>query len=244
MEGGLEPGSNHLLGMLAEPVRSALLPALRRVHLPRGTLLQEARVPVHQVHFPISCVVSLLRAMPEGVSVEAACVGPEGMVGAAALVPSGLGEARALVQVAGEAWAIEAAELQRLAQAHPSMGHLFQRFQSLLLLQVMQTLGCNQFHTAEQRMARWLLTMFDRAGADELALTHEFLADVLALRRPTVTSLARRFRSEGALEFSRGRMRLRDPAVLGAMACECHGRLEADIARFRADAPKAPAAPG
>jgi CRP-like cAMP-binding protein len=235
-DGILEPHKNRLLGLLTEADAAALAPLLRRVTLARGLLLHEARQPVATIHFPITCVVSLLQTMRDGVSVEGASVGSEGAVGLAALAPPGLAESRALVQVSGEAWAADLPDLQRLVREHPTLAETFCRFQALLLLQLMQTVGCNQVHSAEQRMARWLLTMFDRAGTRELAMTHEFLADVLAIRRPTVTALARGFRERGALAFGRGRVRLCDAPTLEAMSCECHARLRADAARIYAEA--------
>lgn len=210
--------------------------SLRRVHLAQGTVLQEARQPVSVVHFPITCVVSLIQAMRDGASIEGACVGAEGAVGLAALAPPGVAESRAMVQVPGEAWAIDLPELHRVMRERPALREVFCRFQALLLLQLMQMVGCNQVHSAEQRMARWLLTMFDRSGRTELAMTHEFLGDVLAIRRPTVTALARGFRERGALSFRRGLVRLCDAPRLEAMSCECHARLRADVARMYAEA--------
>jgi CRP-like cAMP-binding protein len=221
-----------LLALLDDLDWAALLPSLRRVHFARGTILQEARQPVMAVQFPITCVVSLLQTMRDGVSIEGACIGREGAVGLSGLAFPGEAEGRAQVQVGGEAWTIELAELRRLLRERPAMADVFCRFHALLLLQVMQTVGCNQVHSAEQRMARWLLTMFDRAGTEELAMTHEFLAEVLAIRRPTVTALARGFRERGALAFRRGRVRLCDAPLLEAMSCECHARLRADVARM------------
>jgi membrane protein implicated in regulation of membrane protease activity len=228
----LDLPKNRLLSLLAEPDWAVLLPALRRTRLAQGAVLQEARLPVTAIHFPISCVVSLMQSMRDGVSVEGACIGGEGAVGLSGMVPCGLAEGRGLVHVPGEAWVIEAPELQRVVRERPSIREILQRFQALLMLQLMQTVGCNQVHSAEQRMARWLLTMFERASTDELAVTHEFLGEVLAIRRPTVTSLANGFRQRGALTFARGRVRLCDAPLLETMSCECHARLRVDVARM------------
>lgn len=227
-----DPAQNRLLAFLPEDDWAWLLPALRRVSLAQVDVIQDARVPVQLVYFPISCVISLLTTMQDGVTVEAASIGPEGALGLASLGAPRLAIGRGVVQVAGEAWTIEGGELRRRMHQFPALDDALRRCQAVLFLQVMQTLGCNQIHSAQQRMARWLLSMFGRAGVTELALTHEILADALAIRRPTVTALARDFRQHGALDFGRGRIRLRDRTLLEAMSCGCHAQTDADIARM------------
>jgi len=217
----LDIAENHLLRRLAEEDRLALQPILRPVGLARGTVLQEAGHPVASLVFPTTCLVSLLHVLRNGAAVEAACVGPEGVSGLAGLTAPGTAESRALVQVQGQAWIAEVEEVRRLLPCHPALAALLQGFEAELLHQLVQRVGCNQFHSAGQRMARWLSTSFRRTGSDELSITHEALAELLAIRRPTVTALAGVFRARGALEFRRGRVRLCDAPLLEAMACEC-----------------------
>jgi CRP-like cAMP-binding protein len=186
----LRPSRNALLGQLGAEDPGIPSSMLRLVVLPRGHVLTDPAQPVEAAYFPLGCVISLLQVMQDGTTVEGATIGAEGAVGLEGLISGGASIGRGLVQVPGEAWRLEVSTMRRLAAQRPGIAALFQRYQWILMQQVLRSVGCGQLHSARQRIARWLLTMFDRAGTDELQLTHEFLSDTLAIRRPTVSGIA------------------------------------------------------
>jgi CRP-like cAMP-binding protein len=197
-------------------------PALRQVSLQRGRVLTDPEQPVEAAYFPTGGAISLLQVMQDGTMVEAATIGAEGAVGLEGLVDSGSSIGRSLVQVPGEAWRLDAQLLRRLAAERPGIAALFQRYQWVLMQQVLRSVGCSHLHSARQRIARWLLTMFDRAETNELQLTHEFLAEVLAIRRPTVSAIAGEMQQAGIVTYRRGRVLLRNRQRLARMSCECY----------------------
>jgi CRP-like cAMP-binding protein len=184
---------------------------------------------VEAAYFPTSGAISLLQVMQDGTMVEAATVGAEGAVGLEGIIDKGSAIGRGLVQVAGEAWCIEVQLLKRLAAERPDVAASFQRYQWSLLQQVLQSVGCGHLHSARQRIARWLLTMFDRAKTNELHLTHEFLAEVLAIRRPTVSAIAGEMQQAEIVSYRRGRVLLRSRQRLARMSCECYAQSRCDL---------------
>jgi CRP-like cAMP-binding protein len=95
----------------------------------------------------------------------------------------------------------------------------------LLLREASLTAACNRVHGAKSRLARWLLLIGDRISADEFPLTHESLAAMLGVRRESVTVAANELRSEGAIDYRRGRILITDRSGLRSQACSCYGTI-------------------
>ncbi len=214
--------SNRLLDSL--PVADAVLlkPQLKTISMVQGTLLQEQGDQVNHVYFPHSGMISLLAVMKQGQSVEIATVGREGAVGAMSGFGSRHAFTRAIVQVDGAASRISAAHFQEAMKKSASLRVTIVRYNEGLLAQVQQTAACNALHDLEQRLCRWLLQTQDRAGGDIITLTHEFLSQMLAVRRTTVTLVARGLQKAGAIEYRRGKIRIVDRRKLEKRACECY----------------------
>lgn len=214
--------SNRLLDSLPTAEAALLKPQLKTVKMVQGTLLQEPGDQINQIYFPQSGMISLLAVMKQGNCVEVATVGREGVVGAM----SGFGPrhafTRAIVQVEGVASRIAASNFQEAMKKSASLRETVVRYNEGLLAQVQQTAACNALHDLEQRLCRWLLQTNDRAGGDMIALTHEALSQMLAVRRTTVTLVARSLQEAGAIEYRRGKIRIVDRRKLEKRACECY----------------------
>ncbi|HRF09637.1 MAG TPA: Crp/Fnr family transcriptional regulator [Xanthobacteraceae bacterium] len=222
----LAEARNHLLASLPEPEFALLQPHLKDVPLKQGTVLCEQGELIDQVYFPDSGMVSIVVVLSDGEkSVETATVGREGAVGAVA----GLGErkstARAIVQVAGKGQRLPARHLQFAAKQSPVLRDFIVRYQEMLLHQAQQSTACNALHEARPRLCRWLLQTRDRLDSDMVALTQEFLAQMLGVRRTTVTELARGLQSKGLVRYKRGKIEILDRPGLEACACECYDAL-------------------
>jgi CRP-like cAMP-binding protein len=85
-----------------------------------------------------------------------------------------------------------------------------------------QIAACHRLHEAEERLARWLLTVQDRIGSDVLDLTQEFLAQMLGAQRTTVTMAAGALQRSGLIEYQRGRVKILNRENLEAAACDCY----------------------
>ena len=220
---------NRLLEALPPADLSLLMPYLKEVTLEQGEVLQEHGERVDQVYFPHDGIVSLLAVMRQGEAIETATVGREGAVGAL----SGLGPRRShtrdVVQVAGSASRISAARFRKAAEENRAIREIIVRYCEMLLIQVQQTAACNALHDVEARLSRWLLQARDRVDADTIRLTHEFLSQMLGVRRPTVTVVARMLQDAGLIRYHRGHIEVLDRRGLEARACECYAVIKRQI---------------
>ncbi len=179
--------------------------------------------PVAEVYFPGRSVCSITNVMEDGSVVEVATVGREGLVGIAAVFGALVASGEAFVQIAVEPAAVMSIdafrrEMDRRGAFYDRVTKYSQAFVNML----MQSVACNGLHSAEQRCCRWLLTTHDRIGQDEFPLTHEFLAVMLGVRRPTVTLVMAELARTGVVSHVRGHVRIVDRKGLEGAACECY----------------------
>jgi CRP-like cAMP-binding protein len=218
------PLDNKLLASLPRDHFERLLPQLTTVSLPQGDVLVEAGDEVDQIYFPHYGMLSLLAVLRDGKAIETATVGREGVVGAMA----GLGLYKSLVRVVVQmpvSCSKIAATHFRTAAASDPVRNLCIRYNEVLLSQARVTAACNALHSIEARFCRWLLQSADRAASDTVALTQEFLAEMLGVRRTSVTEVASKVQSAGAITYSRGVIKILDRRALKRMSCECYETL-------------------
>jgi CRP-like cAMP-binding protein len=220
---------NRLLAALPAADLALLLPHMKDMILEAGAVLQEQGERVEEVYFPHDGIVSLLAVMQQGDAIETATVGREGAVGTL----SGFGQRRShtrdVVQVAGSASRIPAARFRKAAEESQAVRDVIVRYGEMLLVQVQQTAACNALHDVEARLSRWLLQARDRVDGDTIKLTHEFLSQMLGVRRPTVTVIARSLQDAGLIRYHRGHIEILDRRGLEARACECYGVIRRQI---------------
>jgi CRP-like cAMP-binding protein len=215
-------GGNRLLAALKPADAERLRPHLEEVPLQRHQVLHEPHAEITRAYFPHDGIVSLVTVLANGPSVETAMIGRDGMVGLPLLAHHNASPSRAVVQVPGHASVIGGGRLQRILQDSNSLRELFGRYLHAFLAQVSQSVACNAVHAAERRLARWLLAASDRTGSKAIPLTHEFLADMLGVGRPTITLVARGLQAAGLIAYRRGSITVADRGGLEAVACECH----------------------
>ncbi len=214
---------NRILAALRPPEMMILQPHLKEVELEQGVLLQEQGELIERVYFPNSGMVSLLAVMQQGNSVETATVGREGAIGAMAGLGPRHAFTRALVQMPGTASQVATSKFQAVVAASPAIRDIIVRHNEVLLAQVQQSAACNALHEAESRFCRWLLQSRDRTDGDVVPITQEFLAQMLGVRRTTVTLVAQSLQDAGLLRYRRGRIEILDRDRLEERACECYG---------------------
>jgi CRP-like cAMP-binding protein len=188
-------------------------------------VLNETGNEVDQVYFPHSGMLSLLAVLRNGKAIETATVGREGVVGAMA----GLGLYKSLVRVVVQmpvaCSKIAATHFRTVAATSDVVRNLCIRYNEVLLSQARVTAACNALHSIEARFCRWLLQSADRADGDIVNLTQELLAEMLGVRRTSVTEVASKVQSTGAITYSRGVIRILDRDALLRMSCECYETL-------------------
>jgi CRP-like cAMP-binding protein len=217
------PGQNRLLAALPAGVREAVLGRGERVGMDFKQPLIEAGRPMAHVYFPLGGVFSVLTDAPGGGVVETATIGNEGMVGVPRVLGMVESNTTVICQVPGEALRLPERALAELMGAHDSLRGLLLRYAQSLFDFVAQTAACNRMHNIEERAARWLMMTRDRVGADEFPLTHEFLAQMLGVRRAGVTVAMGMLQKAGLVTYSRGVVRVTDLEGLRGASCDCYG---------------------
>lgn len=212
---------NLFLKVLPHRERALLEPSLQLVELPQGELLEEPGKRVSDVVFLDSGMVSLLSTMQDGTAIEIATLGRESILGALSALGSHRSNARAVVQIAGAGWKMRAVDFRTAVEKSKTLRHLVLLSSELTIAQMQQTAACNALHSAERRLCRWILQVRDRIDGDVIELTQDFLAQMLAVRRPTVTLIAQSLQSAGLIRYRRGRITIVDHAGLEKLACEC-----------------------
>jgi CRP-like cAMP-binding protein len=219
-----------LLASLLPGEYQHLLPDLEKVHLPAKRVLYAPGDRITDVYFPVDCVISLLIVLADGVAVETGLVGREGVTGLPLFLGETAGQQRAVCQIPGHAWRLPAARFLASAGGSGRMPPLLRRYTQALLLQTAQGMACSRRHSVEAQCARWLLMCRDRTGTDQLALSHAYLAQMLGVRRATVTVVLGGFQAAGLLTYHRGLIGILDGPALTAVACECYSVLAATFA--------------
>jgi CRP-like cAMP-binding protein len=226
------PGHNRLLSALSRDLQIRLLPRMEKISLPIRQVLYEADTPIAHVYFPVSGVMSLVISLKGGDSVEVATIGNEGMVGIAVFLGAERSPAKAFCQVAGQALKMRSDSFRRALEEHAELADVVRRYTQGMVNQISQTTACNHVHSVQARMCRWLLMTHDRVGADEFHLTQEFLAQMLGVRRPSVTVAAGLLQKAGLIRYQRGRIRIVDRASLENTACECYETVRQEFDRL------------
>lgn len=214
---------NHLLSSFPAPVQEAL--DAQPIALVRGATLIGIGARVERAYFPTSAVIAGVVVLADAGPRAAGVVGAEGVVGFDGLWHQPEIVAEWIVQVPGEAQVVELARLRAAVERWPATVPDMLAFCHAFLAQVVRSAACNGTHAAERRFARWLLLCHDRVPTDQLAVTHEFAAQMLGMARPRVTRLARAFQSAGLLRSSRGVIEIADRAALERASCECYASI-------------------
>jgi CRP-like cAMP-binding protein len=193
---------------------------MQHIQLPQGRVIAESRQRVQNVYFPHGGIISCVVELESGWSIETGMIGKDGVFGASSALHSNVSLHKAMVQVPGSATVVEAAHLKAVAHSSPAFLSLLMKYELFFLGQVQQTSACNALHNVEQRACKWLVRMHDLVG-DEMPLTQEFLAQMMGVRRTSVTHVAITLQQEGLISYSRGKIRILDIDLVQKRSCEC-----------------------
>jgi CRP-like cAMP-binding protein len=213
---------NRILDRLPGDESSRLLSTAQVVTLPHGQEVYRQDGPMPHVHFPTTGVAGVVIRMEEGKLVEGTTVGNEGMLGLPVFLGTDFHPFSVVSQVPGDAVQVPAAALLQALQPCGTLDRLLRRYTLYRLRCANQAVACNTLHGVEERLSRWLLMAHDRAGKDEFLLTHEFLAELLGVRRQTVSIIAGTLQRAGFITYRRGVLRVLDREGLEAASCECY----------------------
>lgn len=214
---------NQLLAALPRKTYQELRQQLEEVPLVLEEILYQPNVLISDVYFPNSGIVSLLAGANERSSLEVGLVGNEGMVGLSVFMGVNSSLNRAVVQGTGLAMKMKAMVFRKECNKGGALPRLLQRYSHSLMTQITQSAVCNQFHSINARLSRWLLMTHDRMGNDEFQLTQEFLSNMLGVRREGVSRAAGDLQKQGLIRYQRGRLQVLNRPGLEAASCPCYG---------------------
>ena len=213
---------NRLLAVLAPEERDRLLRGAKSEPVEAHQVLYTAGREISHVYFPVTGMISLVVKMTDADDVEAMTIGNEGVIGIAVILGVASSTMEALCQIPGRALKVPARAVVEEIRRTASVNRLLLRYAEAMMVQLAQHAACNRTHSIEQRCARWLLMTRDRVASDEFPLTQQFLAEMLGVRRATVTMIAGALHKAGLIDYSRGRIRIVDGRGLERVACECY----------------------
>ncbi len=219
------PLRNLLLAALPTDSYELLVPHLTTAQYAQGDVLVDVGEPADFVYFPHDGMLSLLTVMRDGKVMETATIGRESVVCCMAGWKPYRSLVRVTVQLPLTCSRIASAQFRKLVAANADLRNLCVDSNEIMLTQSRVMSACNALHPVEPRLCRWLLQSMDRAEGNVIRLTQELLAEMLGVRRTSVTEVASKLQADGIITYSRGVITIRDRARLERASCECYETL-------------------
>jgi CRP-like cAMP-binding protein len=221
---------NRVLASLPKNELDGLVPHLKALDLPQEQVLLDGNAS--HAYFLEDGIASAVVTVENGSTVEVGVIGIDGVVGIPILLGTDHSPVRTFVQIAGAGYRIEAEALRVAFDRPGALRQQLQKYIQAFMAQTTQTAACNRLHNIEERLARWLLTCRDRMSSDRLALTQDFLGQMLGSPRTTVTLAVGLLERAGMIDHSRGVVTVRDRVALESAACECYRTVRDEYSRL------------
>jgi len=226
---------NAILGCLSGADRELLRPSLQPIDLPVRFRLAEAGRAIDAVYFLETGIASITTSVRHEVPIEIGIVGREGVVNLPVLMGVDHSPSETFMQIHGAGFRLGVERLRAAMAQSPTLTPILLRFVHVYMVQTASTVLANGRGRIPERLARWLLMARDRVDGEGIALTHEFLATMLGVRRPGVTLALRDFERRGLIDGARGVITILDRGALVAAANGYYGTAEAELVRFHTD---------
>jgi hypothetical protein len=226
---------NRLLAALPHTEWERIHRSLEPVEMPLGKVVSESGSPLRHMYFPTTSTISHAYVTVEGASMQITAVGNEGLVGITLIMGSKTSLGRAVVQTAGRAYRLRQEILQEEFSRGGAMQRVLLLYTQVCLTQIALSAICNQLHSIDQQLIRWLLFTLDRLASDRLTITHELIANILGARRERITEAAGKLQHLGLIASSRGQITVINRAGLETRCCECYGVVRREYDRLLGD---------
>ena len=233
-DAGREIG-NLILLALPRMERTQIFSSLEFVRLNLHFVMHEAGEVMKWAYFLNNGMGSVLTVQPDSKSVEVGLIGKEGFVGLPIVFGYKTSPLRVMIQADATAYRIGVPTLREMLPDCPELQKQIQRFAMILAMQSTQIAACNRLHEVPERLARWLLMSNDRIGGDKMPLTHEFLGQMLGIRRASVSVSASVLQKAGMITYTRGNVTIRDKSKLREAACDCYQIIERQKTKWQAE---------
>jgi CRP-like cAMP-binding protein len=224
---------NFLLSALPDDEWQRMRPRVQLLSATLKDVVYEANQPIGHVDFPVSAVLSMITEVDGEGAVEVATIGREGMAGLPVFLGVSESPNKVLVQIEGDVIRMPAAQLRDFLISDGSLHGQLHRYVQATIVQLSQNVACNRIHTTEERAARWLLMTADRVDGVRFALTQEFLAQMLGVRRATVSLTAGMLQAAGLISYRRGNITITERTALEDAACDCYRTVRDEFDQLR-----------
>jgi CRP-like cAMP-binding protein len=225
------PHQNLLLNRLLPETLAQMAPYFTTVELAQGLVLAETYEQIEKVYFPHSGIISCVVELAGGDAIQTAMIGRDGVFGASEASDDKLSLNHVALQVAGEMSVTSSDRFRQLVDQLPTLKKLIVNYERFLSAQAQQTAACNAIHTVEARTCKWLLRMNDLIGP-QLPITQEFLAEMMGVRRTSVTTVAVTLQEAGMISYRRGHIQLLNLERIREAACDCHEAIRSHYERL------------
>jgi CRP-like cAMP-binding protein len=222
---------NYLLNRLEPALLAEIAPHLSLIELRHQEVLAETHQRIEKVYFPHTGIISCVVELVGGGAIETGMIGNDGEFGASQALDDKVSLNHVVIQIAGMASVISSDRIRIVANELPLFRGLLVKYEQFFVSQVQQTAACNAVHSIQARTCKWLLRMHDLAGPD-LELTQEFLAQMMGVRRTSVTEVAGGLQKAGMITYRRGHIHIVDLEQVRAWACECDADIRSHYRRI------------
>lgn len=220
---------NALLSRLEPKVFARLEPSV--IELPQGEVLGEVHQQIEKVYFPHSGIISCVVELIGGGAIETGMIGNDGVFGGAQALDGKVSLNHVVMQVKGTVSIANLDKVAKLAEEFVDFRRLLVAYEQFFLAQVQQTAACNAAHNVQARTCKWLLRMHHLVGT-ELHITQEFLAQMMGVRRTSVTQVAQELQRAGMITYARGKVQIVDLDQIRRAACECNDDIQSHFNRL------------
>ncbi|MBK8741030.1 MAG: Crp/Fnr family transcriptional regulator [Betaproteobacteria bacterium] len=226
------PRQNGILAALPFADYAQLLPHLEPVPLLAGRIIYGAGDQRNYLYFITAGIVARFYAMENGKTAELGVTGNEGVIGVASFLGGESALDDSVMVSAGHAWRLRTGTLKNRVNPEDPLFRLLLRYTLAEIAQTGQIAVCARHHTLQQQLSRWILSCIDRLPANELAITHELIAQMLGVRREGISEAAGKLQRAGLIHYYRGHIAVTDRARLEAQTCECYAVVKQEYARL------------
>jgi CRP-like cAMP-binding protein len=223
---------NRLLALMPENAFDILAGDLELIELPRAFVFSEPGKPSEFAYFIDSGIGSIVAITPQGQRSEVGIFGREGMTPASLVLDTAQTPYSIFMQVPGFGYRIANDTLRGAIEKSETLRTLLSRYAYALSIQTAYTGLSNSVHHIDERLARWILMCHDRTRGDQIALTHEFLSVMLAVRRSSVTTALHVLEGNHLVYSERNLITIRDRRALELFAGDAYGTPELEYQRL------------
>lgn len=224
--------TNQLLAALPTDEFQRLTPHLERVVLKCGQILYKPNEWMGTAYFPEDAAISLVSRLSNRSTTEIGLVGKEGAIGLPIILGGNCSTNEAIVQIEGRALRLDAEILREEFARGQALQKRLLLYTQARLIQLSQILVCQTHHTIEQRLARWLLALADRTDFAQLFLTQTSIAQMLGVRRASITEAANVLQKAKLIDCRRGQISIVARGALETRSCECYGLIASEFDRL------------